>query len=450
MARFSDFLIPTLLLYALTIVSAQDAGVSLVRGSSGTYRLVEISDWSRYDNGTYVGHVYRETRGNMEPTASTAKAGINYSGIEYSGRFYVLEQTLRDMSKAARELDDVFHASFVITTDGNYQMKEDHGFPELRGFPSFPLQAIVPGEKWTARFSRAIDPFNEGRPVLMPLIAEYQYRGEEHYKGMPVYRVFAKYATRFKATSSTNSGSFTEAFGTHEADILIRRDDGLPLMIRDRLDETFRKPDGSSIRFRGFTLTFAEGRPPIDHGKVIASIKSTVQVDAETPPFTETVSIPPSDGEPVRTGIESPPISPETTPDFELALYDESGKPLAVSLEETSVGVKLTVRDLRFVADSDAILPEERGRLDIIARALRDIPEKTFLVEGHTAAVGKPAGELELSIQRAKRVVDELTTRGITADRFIYKGWGGARPLADNATDFGRSKNRRVEITILD
>jgi outer membrane protein OmpA-like peptidoglycan-associated protein len=444
----------------------------LVRGSSGAYKLVEISDWSRYDNGTYVGHVYRETRGSLEPITPLGKTGTNFSGIEYNGRFYVLEQTLRDMSKAARELDDVFPASFVITIDGNYQMKDDHGFPELRGFPSFPSKPVLPGEKWTARFTRAVDPFNSGRPVLMPLIAEYQYRGEELYKDIPVYRVFAKYATRYKTNNSAKSVPFIEAFGTHEADILIRKDDGLPLMIRDRLDETFRKADDSTVRFKGFTLTFSEGRPPVDRGAVIASIQGTVKVEPETPSITKigststagqlavaadtpvepdlTAHFSMPDGEPVRTGIEAPPISPDTTSDFELALYDESGKPLAVSLEETPAGVKLTVRDLRFVADSDAILPEERGRLDIIARALRDVPEKTFLVEGHTAAVGKPAGELELSIQRAKRVVNELSIRGIASDRFIYKGWGGTRPLADNATDFGRSKNRRVEITILD
>jgi outer membrane protein OmpA-like peptidoglycan-associated protein len=57
---------------------------------------------------------------------------------------------------------------------------------------------------------------------------------------------------------------------------------------------------------------------------------------------------------------------------------------------------------------------------------------------------------MELSVQRAKRMVDELASRGISADRFIYKGWGGAKPLGDNSTDAGRARNRRVEITILE
>jgi outer membrane protein OmpA-like peptidoglycan-associated protein len=57
---------------------------------------------------------------------------------------------------------------------------------------------------------------------------------------------------------------------------------------------------------------------------------------------------------------------------------------------------------------------------------------------------------MELSLQRAKRMVDEMVSRGIPAERFIYKGWGGAKPIGDNTSDEGRRSNRRVEITILE
>jgi outer membrane protein OmpA-like peptidoglycan-associated protein len=113
-------------------------------------------------------------------------------------------------------------------------------------------------------------------------------------------------------------------------------------------------------------------------------------------------------------------------------------------------GIRLTVRDLRFVADSADLLPGEQTRLDTIARALRDFPDRTFLVEGHTAAVGRPQGEMQLSTERAQRIVTELTGRGIPADRFIYKGSGGNKPVGDNANEEGRRLNRRVEITILE
>jgi outer membrane protein OmpA-like peptidoglycan-associated protein len=78
------------------------------------------------------------------------------------------------------------------------------------------------------------------------------------------------------------------------------------------------------------------------------------------------------------------------------------------------------------------------------------VPDRIILVEGHTAAVGRPEGEMELSIQRAKRMVDEMARRGIGSERFIYKGWGGRKPQGDNGSEEGRRLNRRVEITILE
>ncbi|HTX71971.1 MAG TPA: OmpA family protein, partial [Rectinemataceae bacterium] len=121
-----------------------------------------------------------------------------------------------------------------------------------------------------------------------------------------------------------------------------------------------------------------------------------------------------------------------------------------VELAQSEAGIVLRVRDLHFIADSDQILPSDLWRLDAIAAALKALPGRNFLVEGYSASVGNPAGELGLSQKRAKRVADELAGRGIEAGRFLYKGWGSSRPLASNDTEAGRAENRRVEITVLD
>jgi outer membrane protein OmpA-like peptidoglycan-associated protein len=57
---------------------------------------------------------------------------------------------------------------------------------------------------------------------------------------------------------------------------------------------------------------------------------------------------------------------------------------------------------------------------------------------------------MQLSVERAQSIIAELTARGISADRFIYKGSGGTKPLGDNSSEEGRRLNRRVEITILE
>lgn len=426
---------------------AAPAGTVLRYDQAGSYRLTERSDWARYDNGKYVGHVYREVRGSLSANSAN----------EYRGSFYVLEETLRDLRASSQAVDEVKNAVFRVAGDGSFIPIEDNGFPTLRGFPSFPAEPVSVGGKWTARFTRAVDPLNTGKAALLPLIAQFEYRGEETYKDIPVRRIFAKYATRYRGGASAKTAPpFAEAAGTHDVDILIHALTGRTVLIRDRMDETFRYPDNSTIRFKGFTVTFAEGSLGAERGSVIASLKGTSEksgapIDSSgekqsAPPEGKDADTPPATA---RAESEAPRVSEEP---FELAAADgrPDGKPLGITVEETDAGVKLTVKDLRFAPDSDQLLPEERKRLELLALSLKKVPDRTFLVEGHTAAVGREAGELDLSKRRAKRIVDELAARGIPADRFLYKGWGGTKPIASNADDAGRARNRRVEITILD
>ncbi|QQO11276.1 OmpA family protein [Breznakiella homolactica] len=402
--------------------------------------MTERSNWSRYDNGKYTGHVYREVRSSIIPEETEKDV------LLYRGNFFVLEETLRDMRQSARAVDDVIPVSFQMFSDGTVRIDDDKGFPHLRGFPAFPAESVRPGTVWTARGARAVDPRNEGCPVVIPIVAQYEYRGVEEYKNIPVHRVFAKYASRYE---SSGGQSFIKLHGSHEVDILIRVSDGLPLLMRDTMDETYVWPDGSTIRFRGFTLVFGEGSIPLDREAVIASIGSTLGSSTAA--------------NSVGHAANGPKDTIAGSGDLESTLRDAigqaSGGPGGNSegisdggIEVSSVpeGIRLTVNDIRFEPDSDQILSEERYRLDLIAQVLRQIPERTFLVEGHTAAVGRPAGELELSLRRAKRIVEELSARGIPQDRFIYKGWGGTRPLGDNSSETGRQRNRRVEITILE
>jgi outer membrane protein OmpA-like peptidoglycan-associated protein len=113
----------------------------------------------------------------------------------------------------------------------------------------------------------------------------------------------------------------------------------------------------------------------------------------------------------------------------------EKKRPAKVDFSDSWEGLKLTIYDIRFVADTAEILASERGRIDVIAEALALAgPYARFTVEGHTASVGKPGGELRLSVERAARIVEELAARGIDRSRFASTGFGGTRPVADNAT----------------
>lgn len=118
---------------------------------------------------------------------------------------------------------------------------------------------------------------------------------------------------------------------------------------------------------------------------------------------------------------------------------------------EEDDGIHISIEDLNFYPDSEILLPEEAKRLDQIAEKLVSVTkdnEYTLLVEGHTAAVGKPTGEMNLSYLRAMTIIEELVARGISRDICEAKGYGGTKPIGDNDTEEGRAKNRRVEIVV--
>ena len=106
--------------------------------------------------------------------------------------------------------------------------------------------------------------------------------------------------------------------------------------------------------------------------------------------------------------------------------------------------------DLKFVADSPALLDSELPKLAKLAEVLKEFNKDdayTILIEGHTADVNKPVGQMNLSVARAETIVNELIKNGINRSLLSYKGYGGTQPIASNATPEGRAQNRRVVIT---
>ena len=85
------------------------------------------------------------------------------------------------------------------------------------------------------------------------------------------------------------------------------------------------------------------------------------------------------------------------------------------------------------------------GEINRIATLLKENPDLKFSVEGHTDSTGSAAANQTLSEARSQAVVDKLVETGIARDRLTAAGKGQTSPIADNGTDEGRAKNRRVE-----
>lgn len=91
------------------------------------------------------------------------------------------------------------------------------------------------------------------------------------------------------------------------------------------------------------------------------------------------------------------------------------------------------------------IKPESMTEINRIAQLMKNNGDLQFEVQGHTDNTGTVAGNQKLSEQRAQAIVNKLVEMGIAANRLSAKGMGQSAPLADNSTDEGRAKNRRVE-----
>lgn len=95
------------------------------------------------------------------------------------------------------------------------------------------------------------------------------------------------------------------------------------------------------------------------------------------------------------------------------------------------------------------IKPDSQKMIKAIADALNSAPQMKVEIAGHTDNVGGADYNQKLSEARAASVQKALIDLGIKAERLAAKGYGNTKPLADNATEDGRAKNRRVQLTKL-
>ena len=101
-----------------------------------------------------------------------------------------------------------------------------------------------------------------------------------------------------------------------------------------------------------------------------------------------------------------------------------------------------------FASASSALSPASYPLLDRIAQAAAKCPAASLVVGGHTDAIGPLPYNLELSRARANSVLSYLTTKGIAATRIEAEGFGPNQPVADNTSEAGMQKNRRIEIKV--
>jgi len=122
-----------------------------------------------------------------------------------------------------------------------------------------------------------------------------------------------------------------------------------------------------------------------------------------------------------------------------------------ISVFKDARGTILSMSDILFETGKADLKHELRENLSAIGAILQSLlTDSNIMIEGHTDNSGSADFNQRLSEQRAKAVMQYLIERGIEASRLQAVGYGLTKPVADNKTEEGRARNRRVELVIKD
>ena len=162
---------------------------------------------------------------------------------------------------------------------------------------------------------------------------------------------------------------------------------------------------------------------------------------------------------PVKTEVVPAPVTPVAPAAETLTLPGGAtitvlptsiGYGVTKFLESNEAAPKTFVFDnLNYDTASNALTPESKPTVDTLVLILKAYPNVRGRVVGYTDNQGDPAANKTLSDARAATVKKELVAGGIAGERIETAGMGEADPIADNATEDGRAKNRRTELIIV-
>ncbi len=306
--------------------------------------------------------------------------------------------------------DDTYSSEFWRDERGRYAIGRQYLFPIVRDVPVFPEEALAPGRSWTAGAEEVHDlrePFGIMQPVSVPLDVCYTYVGREVRDGLDVAVLRVKYsaAASLRTLRSPTGVAPIRIMGTSEQTIRFDESLGRVHSYEDRFLYVYLLSDGQFIEYEGSSRGHAVYTKPMDRERVAEEIRRSIE-ENKIPDAT------------VRSDAE---------------------------------GVTITLENIQFHPDSDEMLPGEKAKLDQIAEILKRYPDRDLLITGHTALAGTAAGRQELSERRARVVGDYLLRLGVRdRTRMTFRGVGATQPIADNSSEAGMRRNRRVEIKLLE
>jgi outer membrane protein OmpA-like peptidoglycan-associated protein len=395
-----------LLCCILALAGSASAEVFRFRYTKGEkYRIVSRIRESVYLNGRLSHESDILDKIAVSVTDTRGDAGAHDVLFQTSERAYG--------SRATYDWSEEYPSRFWRNGKGAYTIDDSYFMPMVRDVPLFPDTDMQPGTTWVSAGSEVHDfraNFGVTRPFQFPITVRCGYLANERRDGIDCavftidYEVF--HTVEVQGTSATGMYPVRVAGSSHQK-YWWDRAGGRPLYDEESFDFIYTLNTGDQVEYVGNS----EGRlieaAPLDRERIAGDIRR--QLEAERLP--------------------------------------------GVTVAPTDKGVTITLENVSFPPNSDALLPAEQEKLRRIAEMLGRYPDRDIAVMGFTArASGYTEEDYQaLSEKRARAAADFLLSIGAReAGQVTARGMGAESPIGDNSTEAGRSKNRRVEITILE
>lgn len=281
--------------------------------------------------------------------------------------------------------------------------------PTVRSVPSFPDKKVKIGESWTGEGMEVHDCrqfFNMDEPIEIPFTANYTYTGTEEVNGVTLHIIEVSYEFYQENSQRNIFNGSTYAGSSGYAKQKIYWD-----LSKNDLDHYTEQFQIKMVDIYGNLFVYNG----TSHGEV-TEYKS-VNDDENVKKLQKTIN---------KYKLDN------------------------ISVNRGEKGLTISLENIQFEPDSDVLLPSEKKKLEKLGKILKDF-SNDLLVTGHCAERGTASARQKLSEERAKAVADFLVKENIRDELHIFtQGKGSTQPVASNATEEGRSRNRRVEITIMD
>lgn len=251
--------------------------------------------------------------------------------------------------------------------------------------------------------------------------------------GAPVFRVFAGVSTWTEGRAKSGA---VVARVDRDGDGIDDSEDACP----SEGGEVVRSPG----RYYGCPYRDSDGDGITDSQDACPEQEGVKTAD----PATNGCPNPDRDGDGIPNELDKCPDAPETVNGVD----DADGCPDVVPIQiEVRTDQIVVNEQINFEFNSNKIIGQRSFEaLDLVAEVLKQHPEiRRLEIAGHADAVGPREENQVLSERRAASVGNYLISKGIERDRLLTRGYGYEQPVADNNTDDGRARNRRVEFKIL-